>query len=343
MSSVARAALKRGCAVASPTPLNRTDQLPASSTHSKLSSITMERKVLPIEQLNPAPLIFSATAEFEPYLPPKRDNNDSSSAMYPHVTLTYAQSLDGQSRSLLSKFQTQTHSENQLLDECLTHVVSLQPGAQTVLSGPETKAMTHFLRASHDAILVGVGTAKADNPGLNTRYSEDGTNIVGYDRQPQPFVLDPSTRWTVEDTPKLFSLAKHAQGKPPSWIMGTEGGVDSRMIDKVKAAQGLALYGGAYKGREDGVDWDTILRAMAKKGVRSVMIEGGGAVIKDLLRKRNQKYISSVIVTIAPTYLGAGGVNIAPRRSVETENEANLKDVRWIPLGQDVVMVGKIK
>jgi 2,5-diamino-6-(ribosylamino)-4(3H)-pyrimidinone 5'-phosphate reductase len=202
--------------------------------------------------------------------------------------------------------------------------------------------MTHYLRSRHDGILVGIGTAKADNPGLNTRYTEDGRNAVGFARQPRPFVLDPSGRWSLGDTPKLFSLAESKQGKPPSWIVG-RGDVDERLEKKVLGSDGVVLDAGDYSGREDGVDWDTILKNMKSKGVRSVMIEGGGAVIKDLLRKKNQKYINSVIVTIAPTCLGAGGVDVSPRRSVDTENEVNLKDVRWIPLGQDVVMAGVIK
>lgn len=61
------------------------------------------------------------------------------------------------------------------------------------------------------------------------------------------------------------------------------------------------------------------------------------------MRKKNQKYVSSVIVTIAPTYLGAGGVDIAPIRSLKAQNEVNLSGVKWIPLGQDVVMAGILK
>jgi 2,5-diamino-6-(ribosylamino)-4(3H)-pyrimidinone 5'-phosphate reductase len=65
------------------------------------------------------------------------------------LTLTYAQSLDGQ--------------------------IALSPGTQTALSGQETKAMTHYLRYKHEGILVGVGTAEADDPGLNCRF--DATNL----------------------------------------------------------------------------------------------------------------------------------------------------------------------
>ena len=221
-------------------------------------------------------------------------------------------------------------------------LVSLQPGARTVLSGQESKAMTHYLRSRHAGILVGVGTAKADNPGLNSRYSEDGRNPVGLERQPLPFILDPSGRWNVEDTLKLFSLAQSGQGKPPSWIV-SDGKIHGGALSKVQEAKGYVLGAGVYQGLEKGVDWDTVLRRLKNIGVESVMIEGGGRVIKDLLMGRNQKFISSVIVTIAPTYLGAGGVDVAPQRSIETQNEVKLRDVKWLPLGQDVVMAGFIK
>ena len=71
----------------------------------------------------------------------------------PFVTLTFATSLDS--------------------------ALSLAPGTQTALSGPQSKAMTHFLRSEHDAIMVGVGTAVADNPSLNCRL--DGVGGYGGD------------------------------------------------------------------------------------------------------------------------------------------------------------------
>ena len=189
--------------------------------------------------------------------------------------------------------------------------------------------------------MVGVGTAKADNPGLNTRYSEDRIKVVGLERQPRPFVLDPSGRWGVEDTPKLFALAEDGAGRAPGWVVGA--GVGSAVMrGKVRDGKGVVVDVGEYGGKVEGVDWDVVLRGLKRAGIGSVMIEGGGAVIEDLLRKRNHKFISSVIVTIAPTYLGAGGVHVAPRRSKEMENEVRLKDIKWIPLSQDVVMAGFI-
>jgi len=47
--------------------------------------------------------------------------------------------------------------------------IAAAPGKQTVITGPEFKARTHLLRASADAILVGAGTARTDNPSLTCR------------------------------------------------------------------------------------------------------------------------------------------------------------------------------
>jgi 2,5-diamino-6-(ribosylamino)-4(3H)-pyrimidinone 5'-phosphate reductase len=127
--------------------------------------------------------------------------------------------------------------------------------------------------------MVGVGTAKADNPGLNTRYSEDGRDIVGMERQPRPLILDPSGRWRNEDTPKLFSLAENGEGKAPWWIVGLgEEMLNKDLVERIEGHRGGVIDAGRYKNRDEGADWDVVLRNMAKTGIRSVMIEGGGTV-----------------------------------------------------------------
>ena len=196
--------------------------------------------------------------------------------------------------------------------------------------------MTHYLRTCHDAILIGVGTAEADNPGLNSRFAEDGGEIVGLERQPRPFILDPRGRWRLEMSERVFRVAQDGLGRHPWWIVG-EGRRGEVM--EMKRKFGGIIDCGKYIG--DGVDWGVILMRMAETGIRSVMVEGGAMVINDLLREKNQKYISSVVVTIAPTYLGQGGVVVAPPRTTMDRNEVRLKDVKWLPLGQDVVMAGR--
>lgn len=61
--------------------------------------------------------------------------------------------------------------------------IAARPGEETAITGPEARARVHLLRAQNDAILVGMGTVRADNPELTCR-------LPGLEsRSPKPFVL----------------------------------------------------------------------------------------------------------------------------------------------------------
>jgi 2,5-diamino-6-(ribosylamino)-4(3H)-pyrimidinone 5'-phosphate reductase len=76
------------------------------------------------------------------------------------------------------------------------------------------------------------------------------------------------------------------------------------------------------------------------------MVEGGGEVIKSLLAPPGNGFVDSVVVTIAPTWLGQGGVDVVPPRTVGEDGRSaepvRLRDVTWCPLGEDVVLCGRI-
>lgn len=257
-------------------------------------------------------LFFSEkwAARLETYLPPPpQRQQDPAPRERPFVTLTYAQSLDSH--------------------------IALGPGVRTALSGPASKAMTHHLRSRHDAILVGVGTAVADDPGLNCRVAGGAT--------PRPVVLDPRGRWGVSAESKVVRLAAEGRGKAP-WVLGAGG----------KGRGAVEGVGGRYvdvPGREeDGrvrVEWADLLGMLAREGVGSVMIEGGGAVINELLAlvNRGEDVVDSVIVTIAPTWLGDGGVRVAPPRGSDGQGVPGprLREVTWTQMGEDMVLCGKVK
>lgn len=227
----------------------------------------------------------------------------------PFVTLTYACSLDG--------------------------FISLAPGLRTTLSGPETKSMTHYLRLRHDAILVGVGTAVADDPSLNCRYP----GIQGSD-QPQPVVIDPSARWAVEQS-GVLRLAEENKGKVP-WIVHRAGAPASKTLSSYKVEL-LPVSNDSSESSRDDLDWLQILSVLKQKGIDSVMIEGGAKVVNSLLAR--PEIVDVVIVTLAPTWLGQGGVHVSPP-SVTTEgkreNAARLSGTVWRQFGADAVLCGRI-
>lgn len=91
----------------------------------------------------------------------------------PHVTLKWAQSLDGRAAA--------------------------SDGTSQWITGPESRADVHRRRADADAIVVGTGTVLADDPALTARRP-DGTL---YDRQPLPVVLGD------RGVPESASLHRH--------------------------------------------------------------------------------------------------------------------------------------
>jgi 2,5-diamino-6-(ribosylamino)-4(3H)-pyrimidinone 5'-phosphate reductase len=256
----------------------------------------------------------------DPYLPSTTVGNTSSSSK-PFVTLTYATSLDSS--------------------------LALSPGVQTALSGPQSKAMTHYLRSKHDAILIGCGTAIADNPSLNCRIEGvGGYGGDGLESQPRPVVLDPQRRWEVDDESKVIKLARDGAGKAP-WIFvlsKDENEVQRRrrMVLEKSGGRVIPIGSTTETGR---MDWNTIFALLAYEGIRSIMIEGGGVVINDLLLPRWLHLVDSVIITMAPIWLGKGGVTVCPseRRNEQGERTpvGSLKEVHWMPLGEDVVLCGR--
>jgi len=254
----------------------------------------------------------------EPYLPlPTQAEHQQ---CRPFVTLTFATSLDS--------------------------AIALRPGQQTVLSGPQSKAMTHYLRSRHDAILVGVGTAVADNPSLNCRTEgAGGYGGPSLHSQPRPVVVDPKGRWMLEDATKILKLAKEGKGKAP-WIVTTiSPGSEQRRVLEDAGGQFIILEGQGASGAS-AVSWNSILTSLSDLGISSIMIEGGGTVINTLLHADQTALIDSVIVTIAPTWLGQGGVVISPGRTHEQDSNnqtaARLKDAQWHQLGEDIVLCGRI-
>ena len=257
----------------------------------------------------------------EPRLP--QGNGSNARTELPFTTLTFATSLDS--------------------------ALALSPGTRTVLSGPQSKAMTHYLRSRHEGILIGVGTALADDPGLNCRIAGVGGYGGQYlDRQPRPVIIDPSARWDFSEDSKLFQLCRQGCGRAP-WI------VTALQEPPANKAALLEKYGGKFiylpmEKLDSGhhhIDWNKTLITLRTNGLQSIMIEGGAQVINSLLEPHSMSLIDSVIITIAPTWLGQGGVVVSPARRYDPAGNsisaARLTNVEWHPFGEDVVLCGQIK
>jgi 2,5-diamino-6-(ribosylamino)-4(3H)-pyrimidinone 5'-phosphate reductase len=258
----------------------------------------------------------------EPYLPPIQRPQEST-RVTPHITLTYACSLDSR--------------------------LSLAPGLQTALSGPESKAMTHYLRSRHDAIVIGVRTAIADDPSLNCRLEgAGGYGGIGWSQQPRPIIIDPQARLHIRPEMKMLKAVAEGRARAPWIVVAPDARMDPVSFSTLKAHGGEYLMVHDHQSEGQGLNWEGIFGILYNEGIKSIMIEGGGIVLSELLKAQYTHLIDSVIVTIAPTFLGKAGVQVSPDSNFSGEQgrplPSRLREVKWQPMGtEDVIMCGKLR
>jgi 2,5-diamino-6-(ribosylamino)-4(3H)-pyrimidinone 5'-phosphate reductase len=159
---------------------------------------------------------------------------------------------------------------------------------QVRLSDEADIARVHRLRNSCDAILVGVGTVIADDPSLlvKERYVDDV-------RHPLRIILDPTCR-----TP---NGAKVLDGRAATLIVATEGNAR-----RVEGAEVIECGVG-------GIDLSTLMAVLERRGIRSLLVEGGGRTIWGFVSAKLvdelKVFVSSVIIggALAPTPVGGDG------------------------------------
>lgn len=220
---------------------------------------------------------------------------DGAGRVRPFVTLTWAQGFDGS--------------------------IAAAPGTRTAISGSESLALTHRLRAAHDAILVGVGTVLADDPSLTVRYAEGA--------DPRPVVLDARLR-----TPPSARLFGPGARRPI--LVGAAGG-EPGTVAALESAGALVLRLPA--GSDGRPELPAVLEALYAEGVRRLMVEGGAAVLAAFVA---EGLADEIVVTIAPRLLaGLNPFHPAPAGIRASGLACALADVRWERHGDDMVLSGR--
>jgi len=132
------------------------------------------------------------------------------------------------------------------------------------ISGEAAKARVHLLRAQCDAILVGIGTVRADDPLLTCRLPGMET------RSPVRVVLDRSLR--IPGTSRLV----HSARETPLWVM-TSSVAEAPAAMKLGAA-GAQVIRVATATTPPGLDLPTVLHALSERGITRLLVEGGARV-----------------------------------------------------------------
>ncbi|KAL5038187.1 hypothetical protein BDV3_001659 [Batrachochytrium dendrobatidis] len=229
----------------------------------------------------------------------------------PKITLTYAQTFDG--------------------------FIAL-PGQQLAISSPQSMVLTHALRATHDAILVGVQTIICDNPSLSTRFVDYGPppDRITPPSQPRPVILDshlrcPLNAKVLSRNPFIFTTTTPSTHSN-SWDALIQAGAQPITINSDSTHR---------------VDIVSALEYLHSHNIHSVMIEGGSQVIKECL-SNPMLPIHSLIVTVSPMFLGHG-VHAVAGTLANTEkwslfdSKLKLVNVTYALFGRDSVLCASIQ
>ena len=190
-----------------------------------------------------------------------------------------------------------------------------RPGARTTLTGREATREVHRLRSGFDAILVGRGTAAADDPLLTVRE-------VPIRQQPIRIVVDSGARLDVAS--RLVRTAAEA----PVWVLAAAD-ADPERVHRL-AAHGVRVI--QAEARPAGIDLPGGLRALAAAGARTIFAEGGSRIASALI---DADLVQRLFLFVAPVFLGSAGV---PAFDVATQPSPCWRFIREQRFGDDVLI-----
>ncbi|MCY0958949.1 bifunctional diaminohydroxyphosphoribosylaminopyrimidine deaminase/5-amino-6-(5-phosphoribosylamino)uracil reductase RibD [Streptomyces sp. H27-H5] len=204
----------------------------------------------------------------------------------PHVLWKYAATLDGR--------------------------VAAADGTSRWISSAESRADVHRLRAEVDAVLVGAGTLRADDPHLAVR----GPAVQALAGRPLRVVLDtharirPGARVLDDAAPTLLAVGEDA---------------DTRHLPGVDVVR---LPGDAH-----GLSVEALLAELYRRGTRSVLLEGGPTLAGAFVAAGA---VDKVVGYLAPVLLGAGPNALADAGVATLTDALRLRITDTTRIGTDI-------
>ena len=165
--------------------------------------------------------------------------------------------------------------------------IATASGESKWITSPQARRVVHVLRANHDAVMIGSGTAQADDPSLTVRD-------IGTRHQPIRMVLSKSA--FLHPDSKLVQTAHEV----PVWLVHGESAARKNLANA--AHKGIKTV--EVLERDDALDLASVLKGLSEAGLTRVFCEGGGQLAASLLR---EGLVDELIGFTAGLILGADG------------------------------------
>lgn len=194
------------------------------------------------------------------------------------------------------------------------------------ITGPKSVDMAHQLRNQVDAILVGSGTVKIDNPSLTTRLARGGG------RDAIRVVIDSDL--SCDYRSRVYCLDSTA----PTWVFCREAVPFARR--EIFAQKNIRIF--PVEGAEEGgVSLPSVVARLGEEGVCSLLVEGGAKIHGAFLREGLVDY---AYLLYAPIFAGDQGVSLIERIGFKDRDQApHLVDYHLKRLGEDLLVSGRLR
>ena len=199
------------------------------------------------------------------------------------------------------------------LGQSLDGRIAPEEGHSHYINGPEDILRLHRLRALVDAVVVGAGTALADDPRLTVRLAPG--------KHPTRVILDPQGR--VPGDRHVFRDG----AAPTLWLQGGEAGGDRPGPEDHVRILTLPLS------REGGFDPGDVLALLRGRGLGPILVEGGGRTVSSFL---HAGALTRLHLSVAPLLIGSGrpAITLPP---IQHLDQALRAPVRHFRLGNDLL------
>ncbi len=208
------------------------------------------------------------------------------------------------------------------LAQSLDGKIAARDGTSKWISSLESRRYVKKIRSRVDAVMVGINTVLNDDPTLKAQ-KRSGKKVVR-------IVLDSKLR-----TPERSRLVVTADSLP--LILATTSEAPSKKIKSLSRKNGVeVIVAKADKGK---VGLKDLFRDLAKRGIVSILSEGGGELAGSLF---DGKFASEVIFFVAPKILGGKKVSVAGQGASNISDAIILRDKEVFTSGGDVVVRAKV-
>ncbi len=198
--------------------------------------------------------------------------------------------------------------------------IATRAGHSQWITGEKSRRDVHRLRAQVDAVIVGAGTVRADDPSLTARD-------VKVPKQPRPVILSPELKLPdkarVYDHPAGCIIATGSKA-----TAGRRKALEKRGVEIIKLPTAKGL-----------IQWKPLMEKLGEFSMSSVLIEGGGRTFGTAIDSHEVK---KVVAYVAPIIIGGAGAPGAfgGKGASLLEDAARMRDIQIRKMGDDIRIEG---